>query len=455
MLSSSNALAKGPAAAAIASMAYQPALRQQLISQRLDRRPLRTRPTSPRCDSLAALLELDVETSYHAVQAIAQFAADERFRQVLPEAGAIGPLAGLLSSPQPHVQHCALSAVANLSFVPSAVGPLCQSGALTVVGQMLFSHDAAVGGHVALLTQLSSPSPDAQSQAAMSIGHMCRHRPAVQALLQAETVPLLSHLLHSPHPAVQLQTVYALGALAAEEEAAASAVQVAGAVAPLTTLLLSSGAVEVKQHIALTLAHTALLDVLAAGAEAERQDNPGLPSAPSRRPLGCRKRGGVPTLLRLVESKKPAAVAPAARVLANLLRDEPPAGLPEAAVAPALVQALSTAKPSAVVDLLSALSHEGVPLVSVCAQWASDEAAAKVCRRLVECRADPSCRSRAGLSPQVMAARSGNAATAAALAQLTEKLTDGAREGLDAAAAGQPPVVRRATRRGRGGKNKS
>ena len=31
---------------------------------------------------LAALLELDVETSYHAVQAIAQFAADERFRQV-------------------------------------------------------------------------------------------------------------------------------------------------------------------------------------------------------------------------------------------------------------------------------------------------------------------------------------------------------------------------------------
>ena len=39
MLSSSNALAKGPAAA-IASMAYQPALRQQLISQRLDRRPL-------------------------------------------------------------------------------------------------------------------------------------------------------------------------------------------------------------------------------------------------------------------------------------------------------------------------------------------------------------------------------------------------------------------------------
>ena len=113
-------------------------------------------------------------------------------------------------------------------------------------------------------------------------------------------MPLLSHLLHSPHPAVQLQTVYALGALAAEEEAAASAVQLAGAVAPLTTLLLSSGAVEVKQHIALTLAHTvrgswrlvfnaggfqALLDVLAVGAEAERQDTRpplGAIAAPSR-----------------------------------------------------------------------------------------------------------------------------------------------------------------------------
>ena len=96
----------------------------------------------------------------------------------------------------------------------------------------------------------------------------------------------------------------------------------------------------------------------------------------------------------------------------------------------------------------------------------------KVCRRLVECRADPSCRSRAGLSPQasprhfprhfrdtfrdtseplppyrtfpgpflkplldlswtarldgspqVMAARSGNAATAAAIAQLAAKAT--------------------------------
>ena len=40
---------------------------------------------------LAALLDLDVETSYHAVQAIAQFAADERFRQVLAGGRALSP----------------------------------------------------------------------------------------------------------------------------------------------------------------------------------------------------------------------------------------------------------------------------------------------------------------------------------------------------------------------------
>ena len=63
--------------------------------------------------------------------------------------------------------------------------------------------------------------------------------------------------------------------------------QRAGAVAPLTTLLLSSSSVEVKQHLSLTLAHVArgawrpvfnvggfqaLLDVLAVGTDAVQQD---------------------------------------------------------------------------------------------------------------------------------------------------------------------------------------
>eukprot|EP00967_Tisochrysis_lutea_P157770 scaffold320952_cov30-Tisochrysis_lutea.AAC.1 len=299
MLSSSNALAKGPAAAAIASMAADPSLRASLYE--LGGLP-----------GLAALLSSDAETSYHAVQAVAQFAADERFRPVLVDAGAAPPLAALLPSHLPHVQQCALSAVANLSFVASAVGPLCEAGALTHVGQMLFAPDARVqtmclttlcnllqgspasadallqvGGHMALLTQLSSPSPEAQSQAAMALGHMCRHRDAVHAIVQADAVPLLAQLLHSPHPAVQLQAVYALGVLAAEDETAANAIQLAGAIAPLTTLLLSSSSVDVKQHLTLTLAHAArgnwrpifnvggfqaLLDVLAVGTDAVQKD---------------------------------------------------------------------------------------------------------------------------------------------------------------------------------------
>ena len=121
----------------------------------------------------------------------------------------------------------------------------------------------------------------------MAIGHMAKHRPSLQALLGADTVPLLCKLLHSPHPSVQLQGVYALGAMAAGDEAAASAVAVAGAVSPLTTLLLSSASVDVKQHLTLTLAHTvrgewravfnvggfqALLAVLTVSSEEVQQD---------------------------------------------------------------------------------------------------------------------------------------------------------------------------------------
>ena len=300
MLSSSNALAKGPAAAAIAAMCGQP-LRQSVYD--LGGLP-----------AIASLLQSDPDTSYHAVQAVAQFAADERYRSLLPEIGAMAPLAALVASHLPHVQKCALSAVANSSFVPTAAGPLCASGALTQLGQLLFSTDAEtqkmclttlcnllgaqggaahaeelvrVGGHMALLTQLSAPAAEAQAQAAMAIGHMGKQPAALQSLVQADTVPLLCKLLHSAHPSVQLQAVYALGIFAAEDEGAASAIQLAGAVAPLTTLLLSGASVDVKQHLALTLAHVArgnwrpvfnvggfqaLLDVLAVGSDAVQCD---------------------------------------------------------------------------------------------------------------------------------------------------------------------------------------
>ena len=149
--------------------------------------------------------------------------------------GALPGLQALLSSHLPHVQQCALSAIANTSFVPAAAAPLCATGVLAHLGQLLFSAEEAtqtmcltalsnllgaspqssdalvqVGGHMALLTLLSSPSAEKQSQAAMSVGHMCRHAPALQAMMAADAVPLLANLLHSPSPAVQLQAVYAL-----------------------------------------------------------------------------------------------------------------------------------------------------------------------------------------------------------------------------------------------------
>lgn len=108
---------------------------------------------------------------------------------------------------------------------------------------------------MALLTQLSSHSPETQSQAAMAIGHLCKYRPALQATLSDDCLPVLARLLHSPHPSVQQQAIYALGVMAAEEEAAASAVQQAGVVAPLTTLLLSSPSPDVKSRLTATLAN--------------------------------------------------------------------------------------------------------------------------------------------------------------------------------------------------------
>ena len=65
----------GPhSAGAIASMANQPHLRQTVYQM-------------GGVPSLVALLAAESDSSYHAVQAVAQFAADERYRSVLAEIG--------------------------------------------------------------------------------------------------------------------------------------------------------------------------------------------------------------------------------------------------------------------------------------------------------------------------------------------------------------------------------
>ena len=104
VLSSSNGLAKGPAAGAIASMSSRPDLRSTVFQM-------------GGLPGLVALLSGESDTSYHAVQAIAQFAADETYRTPLAETGGLGALTPLLSS---HLRHLSL-ARSSMCTSPSSV----------------------------------------------------------------------------------------------------------------------------------------------------------------------------------------------------------------------------------------------------------------------------------------------------------------------------------------------
>ncbi|KAL3907275.1 MAG: hypothetical protein SGPRY_010232 [Prymnesium sp.] len=131
LLSSSNALAKAPAAGAVASMLADASLRQSVYEM----------GGEIGLPALVNLLQVDTDTSYHAVQAVAQFAADERYRAVVAAEPGVVELTALLSSHSQHVQQCALSAIANVSFVPSVVTPLADSGALAHLGVLLFNKE--------------------------------------------------------------------------------------------------------------------------------------------------------------------------------------------------------------------------------------------------------------------------------------------------------------------------
>ena len=121
VLTSSNGLAKGPAAGAIASMCSRPELRRTVFE--LGGLP-----------GLVALLSGESDTSYHAVQAVAQFAADEAFRVSLR----MGARRAGAAAHRRACTQCTLSATLVGPFLPSAVAQLADAGALLQVGQMLF-----------------------------------------------------------------------------------------------------------------------------------------------------------------------------------------------------------------------------------------------------------------------------------------------------------------------------
>ena len=201
---------------------------------------------------VSCLSSSSFELPYLLVQTVAQFAADKEYRTPLAEAEGLGAsLTRLLASDESHVQQCALSALANISFVPRGAAQLVSSGALGGLGRLLRETEevsvpltamvnllaeaprASVDSSTsctepperlsscttlqsteiellsvctALLEQLSSADPNYAAQAAMGIGHLCRHAPAMlRAMLEMDTVSLLCKLLHSPHLQPQMQ----------------------------------------------------------------------------------------------------------------------------------------------------------------------------------------------------------------------------------------------------------
>ena len=179
VLTSSNGLAKGPAAGAIASMCSRPELRRTVFE--LGGLP-----------GLVALLSGESDTSYHAVQAVAQFAADEAFRVSLAETGALGGSRRC----SPRSRTCSSAALRDRQRLLRAVAVAPARGARArsrQLGQMLFSArrggrgwcsppsptcsrarraDARAGRRPRRRCSRLSAAPETQTQAAMAIGHM-------------------------------------------------------------------------------------------------------------------------------------------------------------------------------------------------------------------------------------------------------------------------------------------
>lgn len=268
LLRRSGGVMQAQAAIAIAGIASDGAARETLYAQGA-------------LPQLVALLDADPELAGAAVQAVAHFASDERFRTVLAELGAARGLCSQLGHRNGDVCRCALSAVANLSFVPAAVPALAASGAPLKLGELLFApdepslnmalaalcnlsqadaSDAAtqllqVGGALGLVTLLTHRNPRLQAQAALLLGQLSTCSPFAQAAVAADATQLLSGLLHAPSADVQTNSVYALGILSGQDEAAAHSVEASGGVTALTRIILGNGTADAKRRATLALAN--------------------------------------------------------------------------------------------------------------------------------------------------------------------------------------------------------
>lgn len=354
LLRRSGGVMQSQAAIAIAGIANDARARETLFAQGA-------------LPQLVALLGADPELAGAAVQAVAHFASDERFRGTLAELGVSHALATQLSHRSPDVARCALSAVANLSFVESGIPALAAAGVPMRLGELLFGADDAtlhmllaalcnigaadpsdagtqllqVGGALGLVTLLNHRDTGLQAQAALLIGQLAQCAPFAQAVGAADATKLLAALLHSPTLDVQMNAVYALGILSGQDDAAARAVEATGAITSLTRMLLGTGEPDSKRRATLALANVvrgqwrqvynmggfaALLVALNVGTDAVQQEVSreiaNLASDPTHRRALLSDVSSVSSIVGILSSENPSTQTRAAEAVLAFAEEE-------------------------------------------------------------------------------------------------------------------------------------
>ena len=204
-------------------------------------------------------LEREADARRDATQALAHLAADESFRHQLAAWGALPPLCAQLASaaqPDARVRACALSAVANVSFVDAAA--LVAAGALPRLAELLFEGEQArarahVHAHAdarahahAQRTPRCLPTP-AQATLRMALTALLNLLGATDAgavpaaqLLQGGIAHALAALLQHLHADIRQHALVVTSTLAAQPPLARALVE-AGAVAHAVAAVRAGG----------------------------------------------------------------------------------------------------------------------------------------------------------------------------------------------------------------------
>ena len=227
---------------------------------------------------------LSAEAVCHATQALAQFGAEEEYRNLFVGWGAIPPLCAQLTpavQPDSRTRAMALSAIANISFVDAP--SLIRAGAadrlvetlfdadvtmlrmsLTAISNLLRATDTepAVVGQLlqsgavhAIAALLNNPDAEISAQALTATVHACSHASLAAPLAEAGALPAVVGLLSTSTPAGGAGAIRALVAMCAASEGARSSAIEAGAIPALCTQLLALGEADARRLVVVTLSN--------------------------------------------------------------------------------------------------------------------------------------------------------------------------------------------------------